>query len=78
MNKNDENQLKIEIAHIFESGANEIRIFNMIENFINKRNQQNQQFLINWEQYKKSNWWQSDAIDVEKILMDQFLKLNSF
>lgn len=28
--------------------------------------------LIAWEQYKKSNWWESDAIDVEKVLMKQF------
>lgn len=27
----------LEIEHIFESGANEIRIFNMIKNFIEKR-----------------------------------------
>lgn len=30
-------ELLIEIDHIFESGANEVRIFNMVEEFIKKR-----------------------------------------
>ena len=34
----DRKQLKLEIDHIFESGANEIRIFKMVENFIDSRN----------------------------------------
>lgn len=33
----EEKQLKLEIAHIFESGANEIRVFNMIKDFLGKR-----------------------------------------
>lgn len=28
--------------------------------------------LIAWEQFKKSNWWESDAINVEAALMGQF------
>ena len=28
--------------------------------------------LIAWEQFKKANWWESDAVDVEKVLMDKF------
>ena len=32
----EEKQLKLEIAHIFESGANEIRVFNMIKDFLGK------------------------------------------
>ena len=32
-----ENQLKKEIQHIFESGANEMRIFNMVKLFIDRR-----------------------------------------
>lgn len=28
--------------------------------------------LIAWEQYKKANWWESEAIDVEKKLMNDF------
>lgn len=28
--------------------------------------------LIAWEQFKKTNWWESDAVDVEKVLMDKF------
>lgn len=30
----DEEQLKLEIQHIFDSGANEIRIYEMVKNFI--------------------------------------------
>jgi hypothetical protein len=37
MNKKDEEQLKLEISHIFESGVNEIRIQNMVKDFISKR-----------------------------------------
>ena len=33
----DEKDLKFEIQHIFESGANEIRIFDMIRLFVNQR-----------------------------------------
>jgi uncharacterized protein (DUF924 family) len=29
--------------------------------------------LVLWEQYKKANWYESDAIDVEKYLMDKFI-----
>lgn len=28
--------------------------------------------LIAWEQYKKANWWESDAVDVEKVLIERF------
>tara|TARA_R110000851_G_scaffold36886_3_gene95767 strand:- start:202 stop:468 length:267 start_codon:yes stop_codon:yes gene_type:complete len=28
--------------------------------------------LIAWEQYKKANWYESESIDVEKMLMEQF------
>jgi len=38
----DEEQLKLEIAHIFESGANEIRILEMVKSFVNSRNIINQ------------------------------------
>jgi hypothetical protein len=31
--------------------------------------------LIAWEQYKKANWWKSDAVDVEKVLMKQFVAI---
>jgi hypothetical protein len=36
MNLIQEEQLKIEIAHIFESGANEIRILEMVKSFFDK------------------------------------------
>jgi hypothetical protein len=28
--------------------------------------------LIAWEQFKKANWYPSEAVDVEKMLMDKF------
>ena len=37
MTKEDKEQLNIEISHIFESGANHLRIFEVVENFIDKR-----------------------------------------
>lgn len=37
MENKDKIDLQKEIEHIFNSGANEIRIFEMIENFIDKR-----------------------------------------
>lgn len=30
--------------------------------------------LIAWEQFKKANWWESDAIDLEKVLMERFAR----
>lgn len=37
MTEQDKEQLNIEISYIFESGANHLRIFEMVENFIDKR-----------------------------------------
>ena len=31
-------------------------------------------FLPAWEQFKKDNWWESEAVDVEKLLMAEFLE----
>ena len=41
MNQVEEEQLKMEIAHIFESGANEIRILEMVKSFNNRPKQEN-------------------------------------
>lgn len=38
MNDIEKEQLKMEIQHIFDSGANEIRIFEMVKSFIESRN----------------------------------------
>lgn len=79
MNQVEAEQLRMEIEHIFESGANEIRIFEMVKSFIESRKQVNKlpihnvsDLLIAWEQFKKANWWESEAVDVEKVLMDKF------
>ena len=39
MTEQDEQSLKKEIQHIFYSGANGVRIFEMVKTFINKRGQ---------------------------------------
>ena len=46
MTQQDKEQLKLEIEHIFESGANEIRIFEMVVNFIDSRNVVNKNFVL--------------------------------
>ena len=35
----EQEQLRVEIQHIFDSGANEIRILEMVKSFINDRKQ---------------------------------------
>jgi len=37
MNDIEKEQLRMEIKHIFDSGANEIRIFEMVKSFIESR-----------------------------------------
>ena len=34
--------------------------------------------LIAWEQYKKANWWESESVDVEKKLMNDFQAIYVF
>lgn len=46
MDKINEEQLKLEIAHIFDSGVNELRIFEMVKNFIDSRNGVNKNFVL--------------------------------
>jgi hypothetical protein len=46
MEKINEEQLKLEIDHIFESGANELRVFEMVKNFIDSRNVVNKNFVL--------------------------------
>ena len=72
MNQTEVEVLKREIAHIFE----------MVKSFIERRNQVNNipiekvgELLIAWEEFKKMNWWESEALDVEKILIDNFQKM---
>ncbi len=37
MNEVEKEQLRVEIKHIFDSGANEIRVFEMVKSFIESR-----------------------------------------
>jgi hypothetical protein len=46
MTQQDKEQMKLEIDHIFESGVNEIRIFEMVVNFIDSRNGVNKNFVL--------------------------------
>jgi hypothetical protein len=46
MTQQDKEQLKLEIDHIFESGANELRIYEMVVNFIDSRNGVNKNFVL--------------------------------
>tara|TARA_R110002153_G_scaffold242921_1_gene398171 strand:- start:787 stop:1014 length:228 start_codon:yes stop_codon:yes gene_type:complete len=39
MTEQESKDLKMEIHHIFDSGANEMRIFNMIEMFLDRRDE---------------------------------------
>lgn len=37
MDEIEEERLKVEIAHIFDSGANEMRVLEMVKRFVNSR-----------------------------------------
>lgn len=57
MNEIEKEQLKMEIQHIFDSGANELRVFEMVKSFIETKNGVNRiqdvkiarQFLIKYD-----------------------------
>ena len=54
-----------------------VKNMDLQEQLLIQRVSQQRELLIAWEQYKKANWYESDAIDVEKILMSQFLAIYS-
>lgn len=58
MTEQDKEQLNIEISHIFESGANHLRIFEMVENFIDTR-------------YKAINYSRCCKSDSEQFFLQQ-------
>lgn len=74
----DKKQIKLEIQHIFDSGANEIRIFNMIERLLKGRSEETTYCLPTKEvQQKLFNYFsnehdllllESDFHDIESIL----------
>ena len=33
--------------------------------------------LTSWEQFKKDNWYKSESVDVDKLIMDKFTKIVS-
>lgn len=66
MTQQDKEQLKLEIDHIFESGANEIRIFEMVVNFIDSRNGVNKNFVLADELLSRNKKW-SESLPKKKI-----------
>lgn len=47
MDEVEKEQLRMEIQHIFDSGANEIRIFEMVKSFIERRSGINKLIIAN-------------------------------
>lgn len=58
MNEVEREQLRMEIQHIFDSGANEIRVFEMVKSFIESRNGVNKLPIHN----VVGSFWSDDAI----------------
>ena len=52
MNNIEKEQLRMEIQHIFDSGANEIRVFEMVKRFLESRgvNVKNQDYIQGYQQ----------------------------
>ena len=51
-------------------------IVKSVENLVKKLNIHDvSDTLISWEQFKKKNWYESEAIDVEKLLMHQYKEI---
>ena len=50
MERKDRIQLMNEIQHIFDSGANEIRIYDMVVSFMDRRKQE---YIDQWENIKQ-------------------------
>jgi hypothetical protein len=72
MTKEHEIELKNEIAHIFDSGANEIRIFEMVKMFLDRRDKAINYTLcctelkgkeaLTFEEFKKDNFIKKDGV----------------
>ena len=58
MNEVEKEQLRMEIQHIFDSGANEIRVFEMVKSFIESRNGVNKLPIHD----VRGSFWSDDAI----------------
>lgn len=75
MNQVEAEQLRMEIAHIFESGANEIRIFEMVKSFTERRSQVNKLPIhsVSGSSYSDDFWKQEYDEAVKEIgkLQDQ-------
>ena len=80
MNEREEESIKAEIKHIFDSGANEMRIFEMIKNlypsipkegnYIMKTPEFHRQIFGLLNKYNKDNEFIVSELDIEASVID--------
>ena len=68
-----------ELAELYNKLEKKSLVKLLVEKYRQSENQSKKidckSLLIAWIQYKKGNWWKSRSIDVEKVLMRQFLNI---
>ena len=66
----------IKICEFDDYDAHVCRVANAYVNVVKKSNiPVVSDTLISWEQFKKANWYESESIDVEKLLIHQFQEI---
>lgn len=81
MSESQEEQLKTEIQHIFDSGANEIRVFEMVKTFISnlERNEEvnpdNIKKICSYVNYDLSLKVMEMMVDIDEMKIDDFREL---
>lgn len=81
MSESQEEQLKTEIQHIFDSGANEIRVFEMVKTFISnlERNEEvnadNIKKICSYVNYDLSLKVMEMMVDRDEMKIDDFREL---
>lgn len=89
MTQQDKEQLKMEIDHIFESGANEMRIFEMVTKFINSKKVVNEKFSLmekvkifygcndpNGLEKRINDWLDTNKVNIVRVLQDAYGRLD--
>ena len=74
MTDQDKNDLRVEIAHIFDSGANEIRILDMVDTFINRRYKAIN-FIRCCDKLNEDNYEHVLTFKDGKLISDKFIKI---